>query len=132
MGSSNPISIDNEAIAVSTTFSGGESSEFDLTGNDSATLLFDVNAGSGTSAIVYKFQSMPDESDLYRKGDDGFELEEIEIPLTASTNNQKHSIRIDSRAIKDARVVARTVGGTGQINSIKIIIDGSATLTPAG
>jgi hypothetical protein len=133
MGSTKKVqSISATAIVTATTYTGGESPSFNVGSNDITTLVFDVNAGSGTSAIVLKIQEMngDSESDFYKSGDSGFEVDEISIPLTASTNNQRFAIRLDTRAMNDIRTVAKTVGGTGQINTIEAIRDGSTTPTP--
>lgn len=129
MGSSNPQSEISTPISLTTSYTGGETPEFNTTSNDLTTLIFDVTTSTGVTAITFKIQI--DSVDFYKSGDSGFEVEEVTIALAASTANQKFAVRLDTRGMGDIRVVAKTVGGTGTLNGIQIVRDGSATITPA-
>lgn len=130
MGSSKTTQLQSSPIDLTTSFTGGESETMQLAPFDDATLILDIDAGSGTTQIDLKFQAMPEQADIYKPGDDGLEVDLFEIPVTASTNDQKRAVRIDARALNDVRMVAKSVGGTAQIKSIGVIRDGTDNPTP--
>ena len=134
MGSSNPYKeIVTPFPLANGTYAGGESPKLDFDLSDWVTLVFDITALTGVTAFKFKFQVLvgTDWADLYKDSGDGtFIVDELTIPIAASTPSQRRVIRIDARSMSGVRIVSQAIGGTATLNAIHSIRDGSETATP--
>lgn len=133
MGSSKPQIVTEDPIALGTLYGVAATASFEVGSNDYTTIIIDVDAGVSTTAIKIKPQ-VPDLAgnwvDVYVAGSSGFVADEIVIPLADSTNNQRRAVRLDTRGISTMRLIQKTTGGSGTLQSVQAIRDGSSTPTP--
>lgn len=127
MGSSKPKRIAT-GLSVTTSY-GGATEVIDFANVDFATLLVDFNAGSGADALVFKIQHSPGPYDLYRVSEGVAGLDEISIPMTASTNGQKRAVRLDVRGVNKA-ILDFKAPGLGTLVSVDLVMDGTDNSAP--
>ena len=132
MGSSKPQLLLGSAFALATSYGSAFTDSFEVQGNDFTTIVIDIDAGASVTGLTIKLQHVDDNGavDFYRSGDSGFVVEEFALPAIAATTGQRFAIPLYTRGMGSVRIGAKTVGGTGTLNSIHAIRDGSETPTP--